>query len=246
MSLKVITIDFWNTIFDSSSGVDRNKYRLNALITETDNLGCFIKQEELEPAMKSSWEYFNHVWMSEQRTPSTLELVNYFWKKLNLPNDNTSIQRIADTFAYSILAHPPKLVSGVKESLDIISKDYQLGIVSDTGFSPGTILKKLLEKENILEYFTAFSFSDETGVSKPHEKAFKTVLDNFDCEPELALHIGDIEKTDIIGAKNLGMKAIRFDGDSSRYLIKENPEETLADYKTGDWSEIPKLIKKLN
>jgi len=244
--LKVITIDFWNTIFDSSSGVDRNKYRLNALITETDKLGCFIRQEELEPAMKSSWEYFNHVWMNEQRTPSSMELVNFFWKKLNIPESEESVNRIAETFSNSILVHPPKLVANVKESLKELSIEFKLGIVSDTGFSPGTILKKLLEKEEILGYFDAFSFSDETGVAKPNKKAFLTILDRFECNPEESLHVGDIEKTDILGAKNLGMKAIRFDGDSSAYLVKENPEETLADFKSGDWLEIPRLIKKLN
>ena len=246
MSLKVITIDFWNTIFDSSSGLDRNKYRLNALITETDKLGCFIKQEELEPAMKSSWEYFNHVWMNEQRTPSSIELVNYFWKKLNIPDNTESKIKISETFSNSILAYPPKLVSNLRDSLELLQKDYKLGIVSDTGFSPGKLLKKLLEKEGILDYFKAFSFSDETGVAKPHKRAFLTVLNHFGCKPDEALHIGDIEATDILGAKSLGMKAIRFDGDSSAFLVKENPKETVADFECSDWSEIPSLIKKLN
>ena len=243
--LKVITIDFWNTIFDSSSGNERNKYRLNALITETDKLGIFIRQEELEPAMKSSWEYFNHIWMNEQRTPSSIELVRFFWEKLNIPENEDSIQRIAETFSNSILVHPPMLVENVKNSIDELNRDYKLGIVSDTGFSPGSVLKILLEKEGILDYFSAFSFSDETGVSKPHEKAFRKVLDEFDCKPEDALHIGDIENTDIVGAKKLGMYAIRFDGDSSRFLVKENPKETLADFESSDWKEIPSLIKKL-
>ena len=246
MSLKVITIDFWNTLFDSSSGLDRNKYRLNALITETDKLRCLIKQDELEPAMKSSWEYFNKVWMNEQRTPSSLDMVNYFWEKLKLPNNEESKLKIAETFSNSILIHPPKLVPQVKEALDELSRNYKLGIVSDTGFSPGSVLRKLLEKDGILKYFGVFSFSDETGVAKPNPKAFLAVLDHFKCKPEEALHIGDIENTDIVGAKSLGMKAIRFDGDSSAFLVKENPKETLADFECSDWKEIPPLIKKLN
>ncbi|MFH1052449.1 MAG: HAD family hydrolase [bacterium] len=246
MSLKVITIDFWNTIFDSSSGLERNKYRLNALITETDKLGCFIKQEELEPAMKSSWEYFNHVWMNQQRTPSSVELVNFFWKKLNLPKNEDSIKEIAEKFSNSILVHPPKIIPEVKESLKELSTGFKLGIVSDTGFSPGSVLRQILEKEEIFKYFDVFSFSDETGVAKPNPKAFMTVLDKFECNPENALHIGDIEKTDILGAKNLGMKAIRFDGDSSAFLVKENPKETLADFECSNWHEIPKFLKKLN
>ena len=246
MSFKIITIDFWNTIFDSSSGIERNKYRLKALIEETDKLGCFIKQDELETTMKSSWEYFNQIWMKEQRTPSSIELVKFFWEKLNLPESKDSIEYLADTFANSILIHPPKLVNGVKKALPILKEKYHLAIVSDTGFSGGKVLRKLLEKESIIHYFDAFSFSDETGFAKPRKEAFQKVLDDLDAQPNEGLHIGDIENTDILGAKSIGMKAIRFIGDSSRFLIKQNPEHTIADFETDNWAKIPEIIKKLN
>lgn len=246
MSFKLITIDFWNTIFDSSSGLERNKYRLRALIEETDKLGFFIKQDELDTSMKSSWEYFNHVWMNEQRTPSSIDLVRFFWKKLKLEENQESMERISEIFANSILVHPPKLVNGVKEVLPQLKEKYQLAIVSDTGFSGGNVLRKLLEKESIIEYFDSFSFSDETGVAKPNKVAFQKVLNELNIEPSYALHVGDIENTDIVGAKSIGMKAIRFNGDTSRFLIKDNPEKTIADFETDKWSEIPELINKLN
>jgi putative hydrolase of the HAD superfamily len=246
MSLKIITVDFWNTIFDSSSGIERNKYRLKTLVEETDKLGCFIKQDELDTAMKSSWEYFNQVWMSEQRTPSSIELVKFFWEKLLLPESKDSIQFIADAFANSVLIHPPKLVNGVRQALENLKDNYRLAIVSDTGFSGGNVLRKLLEKESIIQYFDAFSFSDETRVAKPRKEAFQKVLDELDAQPHEGLHIGDIENTDILGAKSIGMKAIRFIGDSSRFLVKENPENSIADFETDDWAKIPELIKKLN
>lgn len=246
MSFKIITVDFWNTIFDSSSGIERNKYRLKTLIEVTDKLGCFIKQEELETAMKSSWEHFNQVWTNEQRTPSSVELVKFFWEKLSLPESKNSIQYLADAFANSILIHPPKLVNGVKDALEKLNSNYRLAIVSDTGFSGGNVLRKLLEKESIIHYFDAFSFSDETGFAKPRKEAFQKVLNELNAEPNEGLHIGDIENTDIIGAKSIGMKAIRFVGDSSRFLVKENPLKTIADFETDDWQKIPEIIKKLN
>ncbi|MCL5991449.1 MAG: HAD hydrolase-like protein, partial [Bacteroidetes bacterium] len=73
-----------------------------------------------------------------------------------------------------------------------------------------------------------------------------TVLNSFECQPEDALHIGDIEQTDIEGAKKLGMKAIRFSGDTSFALTPEREEFTIADAEADSWEEIVKIIEKLN
>ncbi|TAL70653.1 MAG: HAD family hydrolase [Bacteroidetes bacterium] len=246
MRLKVLTIDFWNTLFDSSGGTERNNYRLAAFIKEADKYGIQFKADDFNEAIKKSWEYFNNIWKNDMRTPSPYESAEFFWKNLKLPYDKDSIKTLSEEFGNAILVNPPKLIEGVKDSLEILSKKFKLGIVSDTGFSPGTVLRKLLEKNSIISYFDAFSFSNETGVSKPHPIAFMTVLNNFGCNPEEALHIGDIEQTDIEGAKKLGMKAIRFKGDTSYPLTPEREEFTIADAEAESWSEIVELINNLS
>ncbi|NOZ47164.1 MAG: HAD family hydrolase [Chlorobi bacterium] len=245
MNLKVITIDFWNTLFDSGNAEKRNNLRITTFLNETDKLGFYIKYGEIEKTIKASWEYFNKLWIEEQRTPTALDLVKFFWDYLNLPENKKAMIEIADEFANSILDYPPNLLEYVEESLKELKKKYRLAIISDTGFSPGSILKKLLEKEKILKYFDEFSFSDETGVAKPNKKAYLTALDKLDCKPESALHIGDIERTDIVGAKQLGMRAIRFIGDSTTLFIKNNSKTTIADAKVSSWKNIINTINNI-
>jgi putative hydrolase of the HAD superfamily len=246
MSIKVITIDFWNTLFDSSNGLERNKYRLGVLIKETDKIGYNIKFDDLEPIMQSSWEYFNDMWMNNQRTPSSCEIIDFFWNQLELSNNKETKNKIAGEFENSILLYPPKIMIGVKNALKTLSKNFKLGIISDTGFSPGSVLKKILKKEDILKYFHAFSFSNETGVSKPHLDAFNKIFNDLGIKPKEVLHIGDIESTDIIGAKNAGMKAILFQGNNIDDISYNNSLETKADAKCSSWNEIIIEIKKLN
>ncbi len=244
--IKVITIDFWNTLFDSTGGTERNTLRRNALLSEINKYGLEITGEIFDKALRASWEYFNSIWRQEMRTPSVHDSVAFFWKYLELPTDHDAINRIAESFSRTVLECPPKLIDGVKENLPKLAESFKLGIVSDTGFSPGVVLRQLLEVNDILHYFSSFSFSDETGVSKPHPQAYEKVLTELNAKPQEALHIGDIEATDITGAKQIGMKAIRFSGDATGYYTHESATPTQADAEVFHWNDIPQFISKLN
>ena len=245
MKLDVITIDFWNTIFDSSNGSPRNTYRLDVFRKELIQLDTQLDDYQCQQAMEASWEYFNKAWKTEFRTPQSLETVDYLWSFLKLPYNQQSIENVSKAFSECVLYYPPVLMKGVKKSLEILSKKYKLGIISDTGFSPGTILQRLMLENEILQYFSSFSFSDETGVSKPHPKAFLKVLDELGCPPDNALHIGDIEETDIAGSKRLGMLAIKFSGDPSSKFSVKNESNSMADIELNNWDEIVDYLMDL-
>jgi putative hydrolase of the HAD superfamily len=243
MQIDVITIDFWNTLFDSSNGIERNAFRVNILNENLKLSGIEFEQSELAEAIRSSWGYFNKIWLNEQRTPPTTEIIEFLWDYLNLSYNSERIEAIANAFAECIIDFSPKLIIGVKDALNKFSQNYKLAIISDTGFSPGKILRRLLVKENIFDNFSEFSFSDETGFAKPHPQAYMTILNKLECSPKRALHIGDIEKTDIAGAKGLGMMAIKFNGDPTAILAPEKTNGTIADVECNDWGEIVEIIE---
>ncbi len=245
MALKLITVDFWNTLFDSSKGTERNAYRQHVLKTAIKKIGSDISSEGYENAMKASWEYFNRIWINEKRTPLPIETVSFFWEFLKLPIDDNAMNYVADEFANSIMIYQPSLMKGAKEALAKLSKDFKLAIVSDTGFSPGSTIRKLMEELNVYRFFSAFSFSDETGVSKPHPKAFRTVLDLIGAEAGESCHIGDIEQTDIAGSKELGMFAIKFTGDATSSMITPKEDKSIADYVESSWEGIVDKVYKI-
>ena len=242
MALKVITFDFWNTIFDSSNGSQRNELRLNAVRSEALKLGKQIDRIQIDNAINASWGFFVQQWKEKLRTPDTREMIDFFWQFAELPYSPESIDRIEKVFAESILTIPPNPVAGVIEATNALSQDFRLAIVSDTGFSPGVILRQLLGNVGVLDKFSAFSFSNETGVAKPHPKAFLSVLDELHVGCHESLHIGDIEETDIKGAKALSMGAIRFTGDLTAKLVDQRRPHTDADADFSDWKSIVEYI----
>jgi putative hydrolase of the HAD superfamily len=146
------------------------------------------------------------------RTPLSREILDWIWIHNNFPPNPKAIEYLVDFFENTILLFPPKFEPDAERCVIELSKKYKLGIVSDTGFSPGKKMTQMMADKGILQYFSGLSYSDETGVAKPHPKAFQFLLDQFSIKATEALHIGDIESTDIKGAISVGMRAIRYDG----------------------------------
>jgi len=107
---------------------------------------------------------------------------------------------------------PPSLSPGAKEILQRV-KDFgcKIGLISNTGRTPGYILRMVLERLGILSFFDALTFSDEIRVRKPNPQIFLHHLQELEVSPTMALHIGDDLRCDVGGAKGVGMRAIHLD-----------------------------------
>jgi putative hydrolase of the HAD superfamily len=90
--------------------------------------------------------------------------------------------------------------------------------------------------------FDSLIFSDEAGCSKPHREVFRRTAACLGADPHEIVHIGDLEFTDIIGAKQAGCRAIRF----TKVTPMGEGETTIADCVADDWSDVPRLIESLN
>lgn len=116
----------------------------------------------------------------------------------------------ADTVQYweeALLDDPPELLEGVPEVLHTLrARDLAIGLISDTGLSPGRVLRRVLKRRGILHYFEHCTFSNETGVTKRRPQAFLLTLRALRVPPNQALHVGDLPETDIRGAHQVGMR----------------------------------------
>ncbi len=129
--------------------------------------------------------------------------------------------------------HGVDAVEGAIDTLNALKEaNIRLGLVCDTGFTPGRVVRGLLEDNGLLEYLEVLCFSDEVGVPKPGSEIFDKALAELGVRPHEAVHIGDLRRTDIAGAVNNGMHAIRYrgvhddksDGRDARIVIDSHQE----------------------
>ena len=138
-----------------------------------------------------------------------------------------------------ILEHPPELLPGAKEALRAVSeKGYRVGLISNTGKTPGSTLRVLMGRMGILDIFHVTTFSNEIMVRKPAEAAFRVTLEQLKVLPKAAAHVGDDPEKDIAGAKRVGMHAVQV------MAHAKSPAEE-ADARTDSMDGVPEALERL-
>ena len=101
-----------------------------------------------------------------------------------------------------------------------------LGVISNWD----SRLTSTLESLKLANYFNFILPSAVVGSAKPDRKIFEEALRLSKVEPHEACHIGDEIKTDVEGARNLGIHAILLD--------RDNRFDDLVQSKVGSFMEL--------
>ena len=117
----------------------------------------------------------------------------------------------------------------------------RIGLISDTGITPGRVLRAVMARDGVLPFFQHCTFSDEVGRAKPHPLPFQHTLDALAVEGPSATHIGDLPETDIVGAKGMGMRAVLFTGVTG---VREGADQ--ADALLASYGDVETALRALN
>ncbi len=207
--IEAITFDFWNTLYRPAYARPQRMQRLSEVLHKN---GLVVEPDRLEAADGIAREEWNRAWLEDYRTLSAVEWLQIMFGALNAQLPSSEFEALAHYFDRGLLEDRPgpTLVSGVAATLDRLAARYRLGIISDAGLSSGRTLRDVLKRDDIFRYFSCLTYSDEVGVSKPHGRTFTTTLACLHAAAAETVHLGDLTRTDIAGAKSIGMRAVRF------------------------------------
>ena len=238
--LKAVTFDFWNTLFVDVHGHTRSQRRADILAAELRTAGASRPQPVVEEALRSGYDFFDQVWYHEQRTPGCAEILDHVLGSLRAQLPDDSHAGIVGQFETMVLDLPPKLSPEASEVLLELASDYRLGVICDTAYSPGEVLRDVMELHGILAAFDYLYFSNEHGVSKPHPQVFTQTLSQLGVSAREAAHVGDIQRTDIAGAQAAGMSAVHYVGANRHDAARSTADATVAHFE-----ELPTVLSKL-
>jgi len=233
-----VTFDFWNTLFQD---MDYSDSRVKHLVDALSEKGIARDYEKIKGAYLRSHEYAHEVWANENhRYAPCWERLDHILDELGIELPRKSRQSIVKAFEETVLEDPPPLVDDAREVLRELGPQYKMGIICDTGFTPGRVLRLVLEGADILGFFGCTVFSDEVGYNKPHRLMFETALKALGGNPSEGLHIGDLLQTDVAGAKAVGMKAVWLNKERSKNSVPYAP-----DFEVSKLTHILDILRKI-
>jgi putative hydrolase of the HAD superfamily len=214
--IDTVTFDFWQTLLaDPPENLKRSKQLrvegVGAVLVES---GHPVAMAALETAHDASGRALEEVWR-EHRDVSSHQQVRFFLEALS-PGLTSRLsadqfRRVVEAYTLPVLHFPPVPSPGAVEAVKALAaRGVTLCVISNTGRSPGVLLRKVLERYGLLDHFSVLTYSDEVGYRKPHLQIFRETLRQAGSDPARAVHVGDNPVDDVAGAKGAGMLAVHF------------------------------------
>ncbi len=170
-----------------------------------------MTEQEANDLLAEAWSKHDEAW-KQIETFGPGRMAAYCLEARGIDDDD-SIGALTQEFEEASINAGVAPVEHAKETLVALqSANIRLGLVCDTGFTPGRVVRNLLDEAGLCDYLEVLCFSDEVGVPKPGNEIFAKALAELGARPPEAIHVGDLRRTDIAGASDIGMHAARFKG----------------------------------
>lgn len=247
--ITTVTFDLWQTLLLDSQdlGQARALVRLEGAQSALAKFGEDFDLEHIRSAYHSCYQ------QCRDRRDAGLDVdfqeqVSIFVNNIN-PGlvdrlDPETMEEIVRCYSDSFLVHPPPAhVDAVQVLQGVKDMGLRIGLISNTGMTPGFTFRSYMEERGMLSYFHTLTFSDEVKIAKPAGEIFMMTLRSLGATPEQTVHVGDHVLNDVAAAKKCGLKTVWISG----FYEREDPNDpaTEPDITVSGLGEVVPAIAKL-
>lgn len=242
---QAVTFDCWSTLIKDVSWDATLGRRRDALIEVAIRHEVALDSEKAMELIEGSWqEHMVHWRRGELFGPSGAArwVAGHLGVGVSETEAEGFVGDLAEALSGATREVGTVVVDGAAEAVAAVrGAGIPTALICDTGFTPGTHVREFLDGHGLeLDHYF---FSDEVGAPKPYPPIFKAALEATGADASKAVHIGDLRRTDVAGARAAGMATIRFIGVHDDAWVSEQertgPE---ADAVISHWSELPPLL----
>lgn len=223
-----VTFDLWNTIFREVANAVALE-RARRVVAALADCGLHVSESTALDAVRAAWSVHRCMWRAGELCTIS-QAAEAALEALEVPASAGTVMPVANALQWML---PAEELDLTPNAISVIGKlranGLKIGLVSDTGFSPGGVLASRLCELDLTQYFSGLSFSDEVGCCKPDSRMFRHALSYLGARPEEVVHVGDLARNDIEGAREAGFSTIRF-----TYWNDDRPSGYDADFVTDD------------
>jgi putative hydrolase of the HAD superfamily len=219
-----VGFDLWETLITDTPAIARRQEerRLAAIEALLAGAGRPHDREAIDAAYRHTWHRCNDLYWSRDRDIPPRRQIEHFLEHLldgGDPLEEELVAAIEHAYAFAAAEDLPELVDGAAEVIEAVASRHPVGLVSNTGRTPGWVLREVLRKLGLAEKFSALIFSNEHGACKPERSIFERLRASLGAAPERIVFVGDNLYADVWGAQQAGMTAVHFDNPSRGQAI---------------------------
>jgi putative hydrolase of the HAD superfamily len=168
-----------------------------------------VDRESAAQALALAWHQHQVAW-HQGRSFTGVDMTRSALASLEVKLAPLRERQLIEELEAEALTHDVRAVEGAGETLALLARaGVRRALICDTGFTPGRVVAQLLERAGLAEYLEVSVFSDQIGVPKPETRMFAAALAGLAVDARGAVHVGDLRRSDVAGAKRAQMGSIR-------------------------------------
>ena len=206
--IKAISFDFYNTLVRFWPPLDEIQQ------ASCKELGLSVSKPAIDQGYAVADAYFNQENETHPlalRTDEERQVFFTRYEQIILENAGVSVSADLAQRIWEIAMFVPKDFIAFEDVIPALkalhSQGYRLGILSNLRRDMGLLCNRL----GLTPYLDFCVSSAEAGAEKPHRPIFLAALEKMAATPGEAVHVGDQYRSDVLGARAVGMHPILID-----------------------------------
>lgn len=209
--IKAIAFDLWETLITEDADTARQQERLRLARIERI-LGH--EPARIESAYRALWRRCHELYWSADLDVPCRRQIEHLLEGLAIDPaslDEATLAELERVYAHAALEILPRPVDGAPETLEALKqRELVIGLISNTGRTPGYVLREILDRLGLARSIDVMVFSNEHGECKPRTSIFEQLRAGLGVAYEEMMFIGDNLYVDVYGAQRCGMRGVHF------------------------------------
>ena len=206
--IKAISFDFYNTLVKFWPDLDEIQQ------SACREYGINVSKEGLNRGYSVADVYFNRANEEEPLSLRSAERrLEFFgeYEQIILKNAGVPVSRDLATQIWQMAISVPKDFQPFDDAIPVLAElremGYRLGVISNLRRD----MDQLCRQVGLGEYLDFCVSADQAGSEKPHSPIFLAALKLSETSPKESLHVGDQYRSDVLGARAVGMHSVLLD-----------------------------------
>lgn len=257
--ITAVAFDLWETLITDTPANSRQQERLRTArmeeILRGRGHGAMADRpaNRISHAYRALWHRCQDLYWSEDRDIPCRRQIEHFLEELGLiPStfEEPVLAELEHAYAHAALEVLPDAVAGAAQTLATLkARGLGVGLISNTGRTPGSVLRTILVELGLATSIDVMVFSNEHGHCKPQPSIFEELRRGLDVRYDEMVFVGDNLYADVHGAQRCGMRAVHFDPPVRGTAVAPHVDhglEIVADARVTSLGELVHVIETMN